>query len=520
MAHTPICVLILLTGVCGEFGDKEAAPRLLSETIQVDRAEWHKILDKRVSALEKKGTTHSDAIKQRLDSLEAKIERLGALEENPGLTSTQGGLTGRTQSVDTREISTDADSLENVMCRCGGGRCGQRCSYHQKCNGQSYAGAWLVERATMVSGEWKQGRTWNDANFSGVFDAQGKWKENWNLESASWMMLDLGHNFAVLTKEVLDFNVIHLSKGLKHAFGSRSAIRKAMEPVEQGQTEFICPAQQSVVAFVPIALVSEIDAKTGNTRIDETQELTDREVMVKGTVVSLARCFKYVVGLVAGKNETLTLERLSAMKLPLTDTIVVPLQPAEIRGRSFTAFPAKASFYVSSLLEQGRWPDAKFVYFTEDDQLPMMRVGAEELFAVGNKEHPNTNGRPLVFTPHRMQTARHSFLNQGYPESTVGDLRKYSGWCANEATINHVHTNVNHSGRDCDKVLDPLKTSFQENDDFENGKMNTTAFHRIYWLFGFPHYGTFENCGVNFGMPAKVDLVMKTCAQHQPHTAF
>jgi hypothetical protein len=46
-------VLILLTGVCGKFGDKEAAPGLLTETTQVDRAGWHKILDKRVAALEK-----------------------------------------------------------------------------------------------------------------------------------------------------------------------------------------------------------------------------------------------------------------------------------------------------------------------------------------------------------------------------------------------------------------------------------------------------------------------------------
>jgi hypothetical protein len=386
----------------------------------------------------------------------------------------------------------------------------------------------------MVSGKWKQGRTWNDTNFSGVFDAQGKWKERWNLEAASWMMLEEKANFAVLTKDVLDFCVIHLSQGLRAAYGAgiqhRSARRKAMEPVAQGQTEFICPAQQSVVAFVPIALVSEIDAKLGNMQINETQErpaghqreLTDREVMVQGTVVSLARCFKYVVGMVAGKNEALTLDRLSAMKLPLTDTIVVPLQPAEIEGRSFTAFPAKAGYYVSSLLEQGRWPDAKFVYFTEDDELPMMRVGAEELFAVGNKEHANTNGRPLVFTPHRMQMVQHD-LHEGSPESTVGDLRQYSGWCADEATISHVHTNVNHPGRDCDKVLNPLKTSFRENNpdgsDCFNCKMNTTSFKRIYRLLGMPHYGTFENSGVNFGMPAKLDLVMKTCAQRLPQTA-
>jgi hypothetical protein len=49
-----VCVLILATAVRATFGDNEGVPNLLVET-QVDRAKWHKLLDKRVTQLETKG---------------------------------------------------------------------------------------------------------------------------------------------------------------------------------------------------------------------------------------------------------------------------------------------------------------------------------------------------------------------------------------------------------------------------------------------------------------------------------
>jgi hypothetical protein len=68
-------VLILATAVRAKFGDNEGVPNLLVETTQVDRAEWHKLLDKRVSQLETKDTSNFKAIEERLRALEANAEQ-------------------------------------------------------------------------------------------------------------------------------------------------------------------------------------------------------------------------------------------------------------------------------------------------------------------------------------------------------------------------------------------------------------------------------------------------------------
>jgi hypothetical protein len=82
MARLFLLVLVT-TAVRAKFGDSEAVKNRLTETNQVDRAEWHKILDKRVSQLEAKDTTHFEVFEERLRELEANVERLRAMGQMP-----------------------------------------------------------------------------------------------------------------------------------------------------------------------------------------------------------------------------------------------------------------------------------------------------------------------------------------------------------------------------------------------------------------------------------------------------
>jgi hypothetical protein len=108
-------VLILATSVRATFGDSEGVPNLLVETTQVDRAEWHKLLDKRVTQLETKDTRNFKAIEERLSELETHVEqRLRALEANAEqpLSATNAGVVVSSPNPEVHGGESDSWGVE------------------------------------------------------------------------------------------------------------------------------------------------------------------------------------------------------------------------------------------------------------------------------------------------------------------------------------------------------------------------------------------------------------------------
>jgi hypothetical protein len=350
-----------------------------------------------------------------------------------------------------------------------------------------------VERKTICESEWKYK----------IID----WAAGINLEAGSFIMFvnkrNSANKFQILqTREVLDLSVTHMSHSLLKTFDgglvkARETLQQAVEQTKNRST-FFCPHQQKdALVFIPLVLNSYRDASREG-------KANFREIMVSAAMAELGRCFRHVVAVLSSQDEAESRARISALKLPVTDVVVAEVGP-ELDGN---VLPLKSVYLMADLLQKGRWPDAKYILFTEDDQLPLMRVSAAVLFK-GAKEQGYTG--PLIFTPHRLNLMREEHrrkLPAGVTGRTITDLRNDSGWCASAEIIRMLEEAQNDE--DCAAVP---KVSYQN--------ANATGWGHIWWMRGLPHYASMGNHGNSNAVPGNQAQIAHSgsCSAEQPSGA-
>jgi hypothetical protein len=272
--------------------------------------------------------------------------------------------------------------------------------------GACYAGAWLAPRERI-------------AKFASRFRPSELSEAN--LEASSFTFIQ---NDTWQTRNLLDFSVGHLSYGVAHIPPDELKERAQMlRNMSRKKPSAICDMDREALALVPVNVASVRDAPR---EIGSLQ----RQWMVTATISVLLACFaKVVCAVPAAPNPT---QQFLLEMFPSGLLEFIPLQPV-----SKQSMPLQAIASLATRLSEGEWPSARYVYFTEDDQVLHKRLSAKAMFTSVQRIPAASSGvigtarmssgvaggmDAILITPHRLHLASPAAASCLRDEGTIGAL--------------------------------------------------------------------------------------------------